>query len=124
MSDRRQEWFDTIVRGMHTQHWERALNEGSVSCAYRAEHGRKCGVGHLLDDDKAAEAIAKNYTVLVLHNQHNLEKLGLGDISDIEYKFLLKVQEAHDGAYMPHEVKDNFIRLYQELDLVWPKDVP
>jgi hypothetical protein len=123
MSDRRQEWFDTIVRGMHTQHWERATNEGSGSCAYRTDHGRKCGVGHLLDDDKAAEAIADNYTVFTLNQQGRLGKLGLDHITNAEVDFLIDVQDAHDNARM-HEARSRFAQLAHEWKLTWPKDVP
>lgn len=95
----RQEMFTKAWNGLKAQNWQcagAAKSDGlSFRCLYRDEQGRKCAMGHLLDDDYSPAM--ENLTAAQL-----VERFGLGSKFPIETdedrNFLFDLQFAHDNA--------------------------
>lgn len=93
---RRQFWFDTAVRGLASQGFERSLSKAgdgvTERCAYRGSEGRKCAVGWLMNDEEAILAdrrLLSGFSLLLLNGQN---------LSIEDRFFLSDLQDAHDGA--------------------------
>ena len=122
MSNRIQQWFETIVRGLAAQDWQLAAGPKG-QCLYRAPNGRKCAIGQLIPDD--AFVIKTGAGVWSLDYTGKLSDLGLGDISDSEeIDFLIIAQKAHDSAHDDNAMKDHFRDVAKFYKLTFPSDVP
>ena len=116
MSDRCQEWFNTMVRGLAAQGWKQAIDAAGI-CAYRTSDGLRCAVGHLLDEDRANRLCGS------IAELDMIADLGLCDISYFEYEFLRQAQLKHDSKDVS-TMKQRFQNLGMEYRLTWPEDVP
>lgn len=122
MSDRRQEWYHTMVRGLASQNWETSMSEKGY-CAYRGLTGKKCPVGYLIEDSVAAQF--EGFTVGEIDSCYSLDLLGLGPISDQERIFLVVVQRTHDAfTSRRYDLRDNFLKLKDRFNFSWPENVP
>ena len=88
-----QEAFNKAVLGVVAQGGPSlvANHSGFISqCAYRAEDGRKCAVGHLIEDEDYDPFIEKK-SVSHLYLRGYIPKL-----MDVSVELLIKLQDAHD----------------------------
>lgn len=96
MSLDRQAVFNKAVAGLAAQNFELSVKDGESVCLYRGPHGRKCAVGHLIDDVVFREELN---TAQATH-PGVLEMLRLsgvvvsGDIT--ERAFFRELQRCHD----------------------------
>lgn len=94
---RRQNWFDTAVKGLASQGFERSLSKAgdglTERCAYRGSEGRKCAVGWLMNDEEALAADRKTWSAITL------PLLNGQNLSIEDRYFLSDLQDAHDGGY-------------------------
>ena len=74
----------------------------SSQCVYHAKDGRKCAVGHLIEDEDYDHVI-ENKTVTHLHVMGYIQKL-----SNVSVELLVKLQDAHDSM-LADENLDEFI---------------
>lgn len=72
----------------------------SSQCAYRAENGRKCAVGHLIEDD--------DYTPQFEDNPATVVYVTLKSLEDLDLELLNALQYAHDTMYSDENL-DEFI---------------
>ena len=72
-------------------------------CAYRAENGRKCAVGHLIEDEDYDPYVERK-SVSHLHFRGYLPKL-----SDVSVELLVELQDSHDSM-LADENLDEFIK--------------
>lgn len=121
MSNRIQEWFEKMVRGLAKQGWLQALTSNGSRCSYRTANGMACAIGQIIPDN--APCITGNQTAHWLKEAGRLKDLGLGDISDEELYFLREAQGAHDDNLTPVRIKLAFTRMGERLRLAWPSDV-
>jgi|SRR5215469_6923570 len=136
MSDRRQEWFNQIVRGFHAQNWQPSYDKEQGACQYRGPDGVKCAVGHVISDEAAAILDPKAIGLGNLKYQdtlddeavYTLDDLGLGKITEEEYRFLSNIQSSHDECalfsaqwHLLRQAMESFGRFH---NLTWPEDVP
>lgn len=101
MSDRVNEWFAAMVKGLDAQGWHRsiALIDGEHVCVYRNENGMMCPVGIVIPPDAPILKEPKSWTIGVqtLSQRGELGMLGLGELKGREFFFLVEAQRAHDG---------------------------
>lgn len=97
----KQEIFDTVATALLKQgnpSATLAVNEGgnaSVRCHYLMEDGRRCGVGHLMND---AEMDVCRDSRASVHGLVSAYRNSLRDFFNSEAYFLRQVQRAHDDA--------------------------
>ena len=78
--------FDRAVAGLAAQKFQPSVN-GS-GCSYRGEGGRKCAVGHLIDDDEYLPS---------MEGKSAMDLLG-GPSSNPVHSFVAQLQRAHDRS--------------------------
>jgi len=90
----RQWFFDTAVRGLASQSFERSVGDGG-RCSYRGKNGRKCAVGYLIPD-------REYHREMEYHNAHET----LRDHPRLRRyrKWLTRLQGAHDAADSPGDM--------------------
>lgn len=111
----RQEAFDQVVRGLASQGWRWSLTtcgDGSETCAYRGDHGRRCAMGWLIpDDDYLGECSMKIYLSRLREVWPNAEV-------DV-----LQFQRMHDNSLISEEMEKTFRMYADEHGLLWPLEV-
>ena len=105
-----QEVFDTVVKHLAAQGWERSVNGGN--CAYRAPDGKKCAIGALLLDDDVVEEGCSVWEMPPSFRK----RLG----NDVGLMFLESLQRAHDTGYAPWHMIENFRHIARDRALTWP----
>jgi hypothetical protein len=113
-SNRIQEWYDTMCKGLASQGWKRGTNKDG-ECVYRGNNSR-CGIGYILPDD--APIIPINDSIA----SASYRLFGLGEISYEEDKFMVAAQRAHDRADNL-TLREKFRSLGMECNLVLPSEV-
>lgn len=115
-----QEMFDKAVRGLAAQEWRRSVKwEGHREvCVYLAPNGDRCAWGYV-DPVGAVDGGGDVYCL-------NDDGIGLAALLDSEgLDFANQLQMAHDcgqhGDTSPLGVRNAFMALGQECDLVWPE---
>ena len=118
---RRQFWFDTAVRGLASQGFERSLSKAgdgvTERCAYRGSEGRKCAVGWLMNDEEALEAdrrLLSGFSLLLLNGQN---------LSIEDRFFLSDLQDAHDGGPEGDLMQQRLIEFAEEYGLSTPEEL-
>jgi hypothetical protein len=110
-----QEMFDTMVRGLASQGWERSLASVEMSdrCAYRGDEGRKCAVGWLIPDE-AYRPEMEGWPVL-----HVLEECAVP--SSMAY-WIRRAQLEHDTRFGCLNMRGRFQALADRLGFDWPSE--
>lgn len=121
MNNRIQQWFNQIYLGLHQQGWKMSLDKTGKVCLYRGENGCKCAVGQVIPDD--AYVIVNNYNagIYVLSIAGQLDRLGLGEITQEEELFLQEAQQCHDGGAIGLGIQSNLDRMARNLGLIIPQ---
>lgn len=117
-----QEVFNTVVRGLASQGWQRSEvdeNGDGSTCVYRSPTGLRCAAGWLIPDDEYQsrwdeEAIS----------WFSLERSGL--VPSEHVMLITNLQQAHDSADSPEAMRTMFLRYTYAArnELTWPNDVP
>lgn len=105
----RQEMFDKAARGVIAQGGPSGVRRfNAIYCKYRGPNGRKCAIGHLIEDDEAAETLD---ACSVAQTVGALARRGfLFSVKDAD--FLQRIQSAHDIAALSDD--ERFIREFRE----------
>lgn len=99
----KQQVFDLVVAGLHSQGYKRSVSEDGLTCRYRGAYGRKCSIGHLIDD----EEYEKRMEFCLWGHQPALRKvLGLPLGYNPLFALLEDLQHAHDFAESPTDMRD------------------
>lgn len=109
-----QQVFDRALQGIHDQDYQQSLKGGTQgACAYRGENGRKCAIGHCIDDDELAERMDyfDKGTGIETLMEARLSFPELHVIFDVKHVLeLRRLQRIHDGSHN----KDQFLtRMWQ-----------
>lgn len=106
----KQEIFDAVVNGLASQGFERSLGNGN--CRLRGEDGRKCALGWLIPD--------KGYD---RSHEYSPVRAALGFLPELpvlpgsHWDFLGRLQDAHDDAQTPEQMRAVLRRLAAEYEL-------
>lgn len=115
---KKQRWFDRAVNGLAGQKFEQsAASHGE--CVYRASNGMRCAVGHLIRDcdyDSSYEG-CHIYSAL----ERGLLILGHAPTKSEEAHFLSDLQDCHDEAKNPAEMKEALKRFAKKHELKIPR---
>lgn len=106
-----QEIFNTVVRGLRGQGWQRSVEGGS--CRYRCDDGRKCAVGHLIPDERYSPdlegvAVVRPSVLYALGIPHYTPVLG-------------RLQVLHDDSG-PILLEERMRRFGKKHNLEWPEE--
>ena len=107
-----QEMFSTAYIGLAGQGWEKSIDNSK--CVYRApKTGKKCAIGHCIPDNLYDESFEgfDVYRGLRL----------LGDVNKEMYWFADALQECHDRADTPENMKQRFHDFAEEHSLTIPE---
>lgn len=110
----RQEIFDIAYRGLAAQGFKQSLTPNGESCAYRGEHGRKCAVGFLLDD----EAYTYAFEGVSAANPGVLRR---ARISNALSAFARDLQKCHDLNPCPSDMSVGLVRFASRHGLTIPQ---
>ena len=116
-----QEAFNKSVLGVVAQGGPSLVtrHSGFISrCAYRAENGRKCAVGHLIEDEDY-DPYMERKSVTHLHLRGYLPKL-----SDVSVELLVKLQNAHDEILSDEHLGEFIVNakdIAREYNLTFPE---
>jgi hypothetical protein len=132
--ERRQRHFDIVWKGFETQGWKKSvLSIGG--CAYRGENGSKCGIGHLIPDDRYGLKLERNGvdrllegTIRVWDLTTNIyEYMKITPFTDImpleDRDFYQALQSAHDNSLdvsVSNSLKEEMIQFAKN----WKLEVP
>lgn len=115
-----QEAFNKAVIGVVAQGGPSLMapHLGAFSqCAYRAENGRKCAVGHLIEDD--------DYTPYFEGRPASLVRDTLKSLKGVDASLLHAIQSAHDRMLADEHI-DGFIadakNIANEYNLTFPEE--
>ena len=92
----RQEMFNKAWHGVIAQGGP-SNNKAGTGCAYRGEDGKKCGVGHLIDDTTARRWDRSSAPAI---GQRRASALRAAGLPSEDKDFLRRLQNAHDDAGM------------------------
>jgi len=119
-TERRQEMFDKMYIGIVKQ-GKASYSIKHANCMYRGPDGLKCGIGHLIPDDKYIPYL-EHFSIdeLILNPSDFDTKCIISSLFlEQDSEFLDYAQQCHDEAY--HESKDAgdtandlFVEMYKE----------
>lgn len=107
----RQEVFDRAVSGLRSQGFEKSMDEGT--CSYRANDGKKCAIGWLVDDanyDPTLEGRGANCDEVI-------EMARIYDVKEGDTLFLAYLQQVHDYATNPKDMQKRLMKFAEEYGL-------
>lgn len=107
-----QELFNIMWTGLENQGWKRSMIKDTKICAYRGGNGRKCAIGHCIDDDNAYcwEGVSIN----TINRRADL------NIEPERLTFLMDCQRSHDGAILDGEMEEIFRNIAKKYNLTIP----
>lgn len=108
----RQKLFDLAYRGLHAQGWVKSESFGQ--CLYRGPNGLKCAIGHCMSDR------AYNPDLENLSPSNNMVRDAVG-ISIKNEAYACDLQNCHDSAETPEQMKNHFHMLAKVWDLQIPE---
>lgn len=117
--------FNQVYRGLQAQGFERARDSMGL-CAYRANEGRKCAAGHLINDDEYTpelEGCSLRAGVLTgrTSNQNLLAYALLKSGVPIPLlQTVTELQEIHDLNPLPENMKAALVVYAEQHGLVVP----
>ncbi|TPL42591.1 hypothetical protein [Mesorhizobium sp. B2-4-5] len=113
-----QQTFNTTYLGLQAQGWQRSYSETEMACLYRGPNGRKCAIGHLIDDGDYTSDMDALDSSPGCFNLEDFRRRGmLMELSLAEFKLLRK---AHDNNEEPDEMKAAFEDIAFDLELRIP----
>lgn len=118
----KQEIFDRACKGLEAQGFKRSFQHENLSssgvCGYRGYRGRKCAIGHCLEDSdlngyegpigRLPEA-ARIRLGLRAPADFKSQNDGYAGPERARYSFLQELQESHDFSSSPKIMKDSLI---------------
>lgn len=108
-----QELFNTMWVGLEGQKWEQS--EKKDACMYLGTGGKKCAIGHLIDDIRAKHWDKHAEDGVTLNTL-----LGNLGVPREKVKFLQDAQEAHDDPLCAVSRRNRFLELAKEYVLTIP----
>lgn len=108
-----QEAFDTIVKGLASQGFQRSMV--GAGCRFRDRQGRKCAVGWVIPDEKY-------YPGLEGTAIHSLRLRGLVPMS-VDGALLQRAMSCHDGGTTPASMMEALVDCADRFQLKLPKEL-
>jgi hypothetical protein len=120
-----QEIFNKAYLGLAKQNWRRAMvmsSNGRPACAYRAEGGLKCAIGHVVPDELVTPDIGTKTIHRILHG-YITDNKSLCETPNVEWTklfqkipvhVLAELQSCHDDARIAFEHDQDVTDLYDE----------
>lgn len=121
----RQQLFDMAFTGLLRQDFQRAATQGSSGasvCVYRAKHGLKCAIGHMIPDDRydprmdvgsQEPGTGSGFTKACV----------AADIGDSDWPWARGLQQCHDTARNASEMLRSLIHFALRHNLKAPMDL-
>ena len=107
----RQEAMNVACKGLAAQDWERSVDSGG-QCLYRGPHGRKCFIGHLIDDDADVAEAAVTEALL--------QSVGL---LPEDLMFAQRCQRAHDSSRSASDMQSWLRLVCEQYELTQPPEL-
>lgn len=103
--------YDKACSGLKGQNFERSLaldmrGQPTGGCAYIGKDGMRCAIGHLLKDDEDGMGFTEIENHLGIEDSIGVQMQLEVDEQDFDtIRFLSKLQDCHDGAETPDQMK-------------------
>lgn len=114
-----QEALDKAVAGIIAQDALAQIFRGEQNpplCSYRNEHGHKCAVGQLLDDNTAQDWQDRGVGSI---RDASDGQIARANLQDVDINFLAELQIAHDSARTIDEFVSGAQKLATKYDLAF-----
>lgn len=112
----KQEMFDRAYRGLAGQKWRQSIRPGNDSCVYNGPNRTHCAFGWI--DTKIPALYNSDTSIQMLHDA------GVGVAAKLDAEllgFAAELQNAHDGADVPRDMRSAFKAIASEHGLKIPR---
>lgn len=121
----RQEQFTRAYLGLAKQGFARSSTSkhATATCLYRGPEGRKCAVGHLIDDDEFIENTNSMGVYGLIQDMCCREDVHMYTYGRKEINFLSDLQTVHDSGFTPEKMQAELSKFAEAQGLEIPQSV-
>lgn len=106
--------FTMAYVGLALQGFKKSVDDVDVHCMYRGENGLKCAIGHCIPDEEYREEFECIDGIFAIMN-------GVSSLKGMTLHFLKHLQDCHDNATSPENMKSRLINFANWHNLIIPE---
>lgn len=112
----KQEIFNKAVEGLHSQNWQRCVDEIVFQCRYSGPNNTHCALGWVFPELSKHEG----HSVAHIHGLSyipNVDEMSFDDSN----RFYAKLQHCHDNAWSAYDMRKKLRQFAKDYNLVLPE---